>query len=94
MPDVKLQGFLAHRSLSRAIGEAALQAPHEIVQFCTDAVFSKVPLTLDEGGGLGQWDCKQVEDLLTVQSGIYSYRRGDKIENKSRGFMADCPEMV
>jgi hypothetical protein len=26
----------------RSIGEAALQAPHEIIQFCTDAVFSEV----------------------------------------------------
>jgi hypothetical protein len=59
----------------RATGVAALQAPHEIVQFCTDAVFSKVPLVLDEGKGLGQWELEEVHDLLTVQSGVYSYLR-------------------
>jgi hypothetical protein len=71
----------------RSIGEAALQAPHEIVQFCTDAVFSRVPLKLDEGDGLGQWEGETIHGLLTVQSGIYSYLKGDKVENKARGFM-------
>jgi hypothetical protein len=72
----------------RSIGEAALQSPHKIVQFCTDAVFSKVPLVLNEGDGLGQWEVEKVDNLLTVQSGVYSYTKGDKIENKRRGFAA------
>jgi hypothetical protein len=58
----------------RAIGEAALQKPHETVQFCTDAAFSKVRLNLDEGEGLGQWEIKKVRGLATFQSGIYSYK--------------------
>jgi hypothetical protein len=70
----------------RSIGEAGLQAPHEVVQFCTDAVFSKVPLVLNEGKELGQWEVETVHDLLTVQSGIYSSRKGDNAANKSRGF--------
>jgi hypothetical protein len=78
----------------RSIGEAALQAPHEIVQFCTDAVFSKVPLTLNEGDELGQWELEKVSDLLTVQSGIYSYKDKDgEVENKSRGFMASSVDL-
>jgi hypothetical protein len=55
---------------------------------CTDAVFSKVPLALNEGGELGQWELEEVHDLLTGQSGVYSYMKGDKIENKTRGFSA------
>jgi hypothetical protein len=72
----------------RAIGEAALQAPHDIVQFCTDATFSKVPLRLEEGKELGQWGREVVHDLLTVQSGVYSYLEGEEIDNKTRGFAA------
>ncbi|HEY8649318.1 MAG TPA: hypothetical protein VIL70_00230, partial [Chthoniobacterales bacterium] len=72
----------------RSIGEAALQAPHETVQFCTDATFSKVPLVLNEGDELGQWELEKVNDLLTVQSGVYSYLKGEKIDNKTRGFAA------
>jgi hypothetical protein len=73
----------------RSIGEAALQAPHEAAQFCTDEVFSKVPLKLDEGKELGQWELEEVKELLTVQGGVYSYLMEDgKIENKTRGFAA------
>jgi hypothetical protein len=56
-------------------------------------VFSKTPLTLDEGGGLGQWELEKVTDLLTVQSGIYSYRKGDEIENKARGFTVSSVDL-
>jgi hypothetical protein len=71
-----------------SIGIAAMQAPHETIQFCTDAVFSEVPLVLNEGDELGQWELEEVRDLLTVQSGVYSYTKDDKIENKTRGFAA------
>jgi hypothetical protein len=77
----------------RAIGEAALQAPHETVQFCTDAVFSKVPLKLDEGKGLGQWEREEVKGLLTVQSGVYSYVKAGKPVNMSRGYMAGSVDL-
>lgn len=70
----------------RSIGEAALQAPHKIIQFCTDAVFNQVPLNMDEGKELGQWELEEVRDLITIQSGVYSYIKGDKTENKTRGF--------
>jgi hypothetical protein len=71
-----------------SIGIAALHAPHETIQFCTDAVFSKVPLVLNEGDELGQWELEEARELLTVQSGVYSYTKDDKIENKTRGFAA------
>ncbi len=63
-------------------------ARHEAIEPCdiTDAVFSKIPLVLNEGDELGQWELEQVSDLLTVQSGVYSYTKDDKIENKTRGF--------
>ena len=31
---------------------------------------------------------EKVNDLLTVQSGVYSYLKGEKIDNKTRGFAA------
>jgi hypothetical protein len=66
----------------RSISEAALQAPHETAQFCTDAVLSKVPLILNEGDELGQWELEKVTGLLTVQSGVYSYLKDGKIDNR------------
>jgi hypothetical protein len=51
------------------------------------AVFSRVPLVLDEGKGLGQWELEEGKGLLTVQSGIYLYLKDGKVENKARGVM-------
>ena len=58
------------------------------MQFCTDATFSKVPLVLNEGDELGQWELEKVNDLLAVQERVYSYLKGDEIDNKTRGFAA------
>jgi hypothetical protein len=71
----------------RSIGEAALQAPHEIVQFCTDAVFSKVPLKLNQGKELGLWEREEIRGLLTAQSGIYSYiKKSEKTRRLEAAF--------
>ena len=61
----------------RRVMEAALQNPHAIVQFSTDGVVSEVPLELDIGEGLGQWEAKRVAPgtpSVFLQSGLYTYR--------------------
>jgi hypothetical protein len=45
--------------------------PDAIVMVATDAVFSKHPLPLDIGDGLGQWDYKERPDLFIAQPGVY-----------------------
>jgi hypothetical protein len=39
--------------------------------FATDAIFSRVPLDLSYGTGLGQWEAKEHERLFVVQPGVY-----------------------
>ena len=61
----------------RRVMEAALQNPHDIVQFSTDGVVSGEPLDLDIGEGLGQWEAKRVKPgtpSVFLQSGLYTYR--------------------
>jgi hypothetical protein len=74
-----------HRSPTGSAQGSPEQPPRSSVW---DAVFSKVPLVLNEGDELGQWELEKVNDLLTMQSGVYSYTNDDKIENKTRGFAA------
>jgi hypothetical protein len=67
--------------------EAALHAPHDVVQFMTDAVqFVRPVPELGNGGNLGDWEASEVHDLLCLQSGVYSSAemtktRGMKPEN-------------
>lgn len=51
--------------------EAIKQAPDQIIAVETDSVMSAVPLKLNEGSGLGQWETEHVEWLTYIQSGIY-----------------------
>jgi hypothetical protein len=76
----------------RRVMEAALQAPHEIVQFSTDGIVSLAPLVeLDIGEGLGQWEAKRIAHgtpAVFLQSGVYTYRTedGQRPTVKARGF--------
>jgi hypothetical protein len=59
-------------SATRAqIWEAVSQAPESIIAIETDSVASTVPLNLDIGSGLGQWEVKIYDWITYVQSGIY-----------------------
>lgn len=50
---------------------AALNNPHAIIAFETDALFSSAPLDLDIGDGLGEWEETRFTSLTYVQSGHY-----------------------
>jgi hypothetical protein len=76
----------------RRVMEAALQNPHAIVQFSTDGLVSLVPLDLDIGERLGQWELKHIEagtPSVFLQSGVYTYHtKEDELRAtvKARGF--------
>jgi len=74
-------------SATRAqLWEAISQAPTQIIAVETDSVTSMVPLDLDIGPGLGQWEADEYDWITYVQSGIYftsDDANGEKV--KSRG---------
>jgi hypothetical protein len=65
---------------------ATLSNPHDIIAFETDAVFSRKPLSLTVGEGLGEWEATEYASLTYLKSGMYfgTYTDGREIE-KSRG---------
>lgn len=50
---------------------AAMLAPDDIIAFETDAVFSRVPLPLNIGEGLGEWEATEYASLTYLKSGMY-----------------------
>ncbi len=51
--------------------EAASTAIDDVIAFETDAIFSRVPLDLDIGSGLGQWEETRYASLTYLMSGYY-----------------------
>lgn len=51
--------------------EAMMQAPDTLLMVTADGLYSTVPLDLDIGPGLGQWELNQVDGVIIVQSGVY-----------------------
>lgn len=74
-------------SATRAqIWEGVMQAPDKIISIETDSIASTVPLDLDIGTGLGQWEYNEYDWITYVQSGIYFASDGAKgTKAKSRG---------
>ena len=59
-------------AITRAwLNDAARAAPADVLMFATDAVFSRAPLPLRLGSGLGQWEASEHARLFIVQPGIY-----------------------
>jgi len=69
--------------------DAAMQNEDAIIMFATDGIFSSVPLDVENGSGIGQWELSQCDDILIAQSGVYFYQKGGEWFKKTRGFMAD-----
>lgn len=69
---------------------AATLAIDDVIAFETDAIFSRVPLTLNIGSGLGQWEATEYASLTYLKSGMYwaTTRDGDETKAKTRGFGA------
>jgi hypothetical protein len=70
------------------IYQAMMQAPADIIAVETDGIYSRVPLDLDEGQHLGQWEAEIYSEIIYVQSGVYWTRGQDGTVNKAkvRGF--------
>jgi hypothetical protein len=65
--------------------EAVGQNPDAVVMKATDAVFSRKPLSLDIGEGLGQWELKLWPDLFIAKPGVYWSPSNLANSIKSRG---------
>lgn len=74
-------------SATRAqIWEAVSQAPDKIIAVETDSVASMVPLDLDIGDDLGQWEYSEHDWMTYIQSGVYFASGGNGgAKVKSRG---------
>jgi hypothetical protein len=70
------------------IYEAMMQAPGDIIAVETDGIYSRVPLDLDQGQHLGQWEQEDYSEIIYVQSGVYWTVGVDGTVNKAkvRGF--------
>ena len=65
---------------------AMMQKPQNLIAVETDAVYSTVPLELDEGRALGQWEATKYDGIMYVQSGMYFAKEGDEWKYRTRGF--------
>jgi hypothetical protein len=59
----------------------------DIIAVQTDGLCSRVPLQLDEGPGLGQWEAEELRDYRQFLPGIYDHADGQGGRSgKTRGF--------
>jgi hypothetical protein len=82
--DVVSAGLITAITRARLL-EAIGQNPHSAVMLATDAVFSRKPLSLDIGTGLGQWEEEIWPDLFIAQPGVYWSPSNLDQSVKSRG---------
>jgi hypothetical protein len=78
-------GFITSHCRAQ-VYRASLLAPDDIIAFETDAVFSRVPLALDIGERLGEWEETKYASLTYLKSGMYfgTLANGKEVE-KTRG---------
>lgn len=72
-----------------ALLEAAADDPGAVVMLATDALFSRRPLAVPLGTGLGEWEQSVHDRLFIVQPGVYWGGRKPKTRGISPGFFAD-----
>lgn len=65
---------------------AMMLAGKHLVAVETDGIYSTVPLALDIGESLGQWESKEYDDIVYLQSGFYFAKDGGTWKAKTRGF--------
>jgi hypothetical protein len=75
-------GLITANTRAKLLDGIAL-APGQIIMVATDALYSLVPLSLDVGERLGQWEAAELADLFIVQPGLYW--SPDRRKKKSRG---------
>ena len=66
-----------------------MEHPESIIATETDAVFSTVPLDLQVSDNLGDWERKEYQSIVYLQSGFYYADTGDEIVCKYRGMDPD-----
>lgn len=66
------------------------QAPSEIVSIATDSVVSRIPLELQIGRGLGEWDHTHWESCFLLQPGIYQLKNPCPHDYKEER----CPHVI
>lgn len=66
--------------------DAIAQAPDNIVSIATDGIISRVPLQLEIGKGLGNWEAEEWDSTILVQPGIYQLTRDNSVIQHNRGF--------
>lgn len=65
-------------SITRAtVYRAMMQSPNAIAYAATDGIVSSVPLNLEVGSGLGQWELTEIDEMKVVQSGVYCWKVGE-----------------
>lgn len=69
--------------------EAALQKPSSVVSFATDGIYSREPLDLPIGEGLGQWEESIYDKMLIFQPGLYILYKGSEPVYRTRGYFPE-----
>lgn len=79
-PFFQLQyGGLITSGVRAKMFDAAMQSPKHIIGFATDGLWATVPLNLETGDELGQWEYEKLIAGTFVQSGVYwCHRAVDK----------------
>lgn len=70
-----------------AVLEAAVRARNPIM-IATDGIYAEQFESLDNVGGLGTWECGEVDRLFAAQPGVYEVLKDGVVLHKSRGFFA------
>jgi DNA polymerase type B, organellar and viral len=65
---------------------AAMQHPHSVIAFATDAIIATDSFTLSEGKALGQWTPEIFSGITIIQPGVYFLQDQDDWYDKYRGF--------
>lgn len=67
-----------------ALIDAYRDNPRDVLMIATDAIYSRAPLPVHLGDGLGQWRVETRDDLFIVQPGVYWSRSSEALP-RTRG---------
>ena len=83
--NIIMAGFITAKTRA-SLYDAAMQAPHDMLFFATDGIFSTTPIDVQTGNELGEWEYEEHDEIIIVQSGVYFHRTKDQWEIMCRGF--------
>ncbi len=85
-----LAGIITSETRAKLL-TAVIGNEDKIISFATDGICSTVPLNLDIGTSLGQWEASSLDGLLILKPGFYTalnVKAEPCYPNKVRGFMS------